>query len=96
MSISKREFIREKFDNFKNFIHSKVKPDLVISEDITNFNTMSEDELIQFAIKYLIPYKISIDYPTKIICEMSELNFNDKSIALIVANYLELFISFIS
>ena len=34
MSISKREFLREKFDNFKNFIQSKVKPDLVISEDI--------------------------------------------------------------
>ena len=96
MSISKREFLREKFDNFKNFIHSKVKPDLVISEDITNFNTMTEEELIQFAVKYLLPYKNSIDYPTKIICEMFELNFNDKSIALIVANYLELFISLIS
>ena len=57
---------------------------------------MTEEELIQFAIKYLIPYKNSIDYPTKIICEMFELNFNDKSIALFVANYLELFISLIS
>ena len=96
MRISKREFLREKFDNFKHFIHSKVKPDLVISEDITNFNSMTEEELIQFAVKYLIPYKNSIDYPTKIICEMFELNFNDKNIALLVANYLELFISLIS
>ena len=57
---------------------------------------MTEEDLIKFAITNLAPYKNSIDYPTKALCEMFELNFNDKSISLIVANYLELFISLIS
>ena len=96
MSLSKREFLREKFDNFKNFIQSKSPENLEITEDVRKFQNMNEEELLHFAITYLIPYKNSIDYPTKVICDMFQLDFKNKSISLIVANYLELFISLIS
>ena len=96
MSISKRQFLREKFDNFKIFIESKTPPHFQPTEDIIEFNNMTEEVLIKFAITHLAPYKNSIDYPTRALCEMFELNFNDKSISLIVANYLELFISLLS
>ena len=96
MSISRREFLREKFDNFKIFIESKTPPHFQPTEDIIQFNNMTEEDLIKFAITNLAPYKNSIDYPTKALCEMFELDFNNKSISLIVANYLELFISLIS
>ena len=96
MSLSKREFLREKFDNFKNFIQSKSPENLEITEDVRKFQNMNEEELLHFAITYLVPYKNSIDYPTKIICNMFELDFNNKGVSLIVANYLELFISLIS
>jgi hypothetical protein len=96
MSLSKREFLREKFDNFKNFIQSKSPENLEITEDVRKFQSMNEEELLHFAITYLVPYKNSIDYPTKIICNMFELDFKNKGVSLIVANYLELFISLIS
>ena len=96
MSISKRQFLREKFDNFKIFIESKTPRHFQPTEDIIEFNNMTEEDLIKFAITHLAPYKNSIDYPTRALCEMFELDFNDKSISLIVANYLELFISLIS
>jgi hypothetical protein len=96
MSLSKREFLREKFDNFKNFIQSKSPENLEITEDVRKFQNMNEEELLHFAITYLVPYKNSIDYPTKIICNMFELDFKNKGVSLIVANYLELFISLIS
>ncbi len=96
MSVSKRQFLREKFENFKIFIESKTPPHFQPNDDIITFNSMTEEQLIHFAITHLAPYKNSIDYPTKAICEMFELNFNDKSISLIIANYLELFISLIS
>jgi hypothetical protein len=96
MSISKKEFLREKFNNFKNFIQSKTPIDLEITDDVKNFQSMTEEELIHFAITYLIPYQNNIDYPTKIICEMFKMDFKDKSISLMVANYLELFIHIIT
>jgi hypothetical protein len=96
MSVSKREFLREKFDNFKIFIESKTPPHFQPNEDIIQFKSMTEEQLIHFAITHLAPYKNSIDYPTKALCDMFELDFNNKSISLIVANYLELFISLIS
>jgi hypothetical protein len=96
MSLSKREFLREKFENFKNFIQSKSPENLEITEDVRKFQNMNEEELLHFAITYLVPYKNSIDYPTKIICNMFELDFKNKGVSLIVANYLELFISLIS
>ena len=95
MSLSKREFLREKFENF-NFIQSKSPENLEITEDVRKFQNMNEEELLHFAITYLVPYKNSIDYPTKIICNMFELDFKNKGVSLIVANYLELFISLIS
>jgi hypothetical protein len=96
MSLSKKEFLREKFTNFKAFIESKAPENLEITDDVKNFQSMNEEELVHFAITYLIPYKNSIDYPTKVICEMFQLDFKNKSVSLIVANYLELFISLIS
>jgi hypothetical protein len=96
MSVSKRDFLRDKFENFKIFIESKTPPHFQPTEDIITFKSMSEEQLIHFAITHLHPYKNSIDYPTKALCEMFELDFNDKSVSLIVANYLELFISLIS
>ena len=96
MSISKRDYLREKFENFKRFIESKTPSDFETNEEIERFNSMSEEEIIQFAISHLLAYKNNIDYPTKSLCEMFKLDFNDKNVSLMVANYLELFISLIS
>ena len=96
MSVSRRDFLRDKFENFKIFIESKTPPHFQPNEDIIQFKSMTEEQLIHFSITHLAPYKNSIDYPTKALCEMFELDFNNKSISLIVANYLELFISLIS
>ena len=96
MSISKRDYLREKFENFKRFIESKSSSDFEPNEEIERFKSMSEEEIIQFAISHLLPYKNQIDYPTKALCDMFRLDFNDKNISLMIANYLELFISLIS
>jgi len=96
MSISKRDYLREKFENFKRFIESKSSSDSEPNEEIERFKGMTEEEIIQFAISHLLPYKNQIDYPTKALCDMFKLDFNDKNISLMIANYLELFISLIS
>ena len=96
MSISKRDYLREKFENFKRFIESKSSSDFEANEEIERFKSMTEEEIIQFAISHLLPYKNQIDYPTKALCEMFKLDFNDKNVSLMIANYLELFISLIS
>ena len=96
MSITKRDYLREKFDNFKRFIESRTPSDLEPNEEIERFKSMSEEDVITFAVTHLMPYKNNIDYPTKSLCEMFRLDFNDKNISLMIANYLELFISLIS
>jgi len=96
MSISKRDYLREKFENFKRFIESKSSSDFEPNEEIERFKSMTEENIIEFAVSHLLPYKNNIDYPTKALCEMFNLNFNDKNISLMIANYLELFISLIS
>ena len=96
MSISKRDYLREKFENFKRFIESKTPSDFEPNGEIVRFKSMSEEDIITFAVSHLLPYKNNIDYPTKSLCEMFKLDFNDKNISLMIANYLELFISLIS
>ena len=95
-TITKRDYLREKFENFKRFIESKSSSDFEPNEEIERFKGMTEEEIIQFAISHLMPYKNQIDYPTKALCDMFKLDFNDKNISLMIANYLELFISLIS
>ena len=95
-TISKRDYLRQKFENFKRFIESKTPPDFEPNEEIERFKAMTEEEIIQFAVSHLMPYKNNIDYPTKSLCEMFKLDFNDKGVSLMIANYLELFISLIS
>ena len=96
MSITKRDYLREKFENFKRFIESKTPSDFETNEEIERFNSMSEEDIITFAVSHLMPYKNNIDYPTRSLCEMFKLDFNDKNVSLMIANYLELFISLIS
>ena len=96
MSISKRDYLRQKFENFKKFIESKTPPDSEQNEEIERFKTMTEEDIITFAVSHLLPYKNNIDYPTKSLCEMFKLDFNDKNVSLMITNYLELFISLIS
>ena len=96
MSITKRDYLREKFENFKRFIESKTPSDFETNEEIERFKSMSEEDVITFAVSHLLPYKNNIDYPTKSLCEMFRLDFNDKNVSLMIANYLELFISLIS
>jgi len=96
MSISKRDYLREKFENFKRFIESKSSSDFEPNEEIERFKSMSEEDIISFAVSHLMPYKNNIDFPTKALCEMFKLDFNDKNVSLMIANYLELFISLIS
>ena len=95
-SISKRNYLREKFENFKRFIESKTPSDFESNEEIERFKSMSEEDVITFAVSHLLPYKNNIDYPTRSLCEMFKLDFNDKNVSLMIANYLELFISLIS
>ena len=95
-SISKRNYLREKFENFKRFIESKTPSDFESNEEIERFKSMSEEDVITFAVSHLMPYKNNIDYPTRSLCEMFKLDFNDKNVSLMIANYLELFISLIS
>ena len=95
-TISKRDYLRQKFENFKRFIESKTPSDFEPNEEIERFKAMTEEEIIQFAVSHLLPYKNNIDYPTKSLCEMFKLDFNDKNVSLMIANYLELFISLIS
>jgi len=96
MSISRKEFLNEKFSNFKIFIASKTPSEFIASNDIERFNAMTEEQILTFAITHLKPYRNNIDYPTRKICEMFQIDFNEKSISLIIANYLELFIHLIS
>lgn len=96
MSISKRDFLNEKFSNFKIFIESKTPSDFIASADVERFNSMSDEQILTFAITNLLPYRNNIDFPTRKICEMFSIDFNEKSISLIIANYLELFIHLIS
>ena len=95
MSISRKDFLNEKFSNFKIFIASKTPSDFIASPDIERFNAMTEEEVLTFAISHLLPHKNNIDFPTRKICEMFQIDFNEKSISLIIANYLELFIHLI-
>ena len=95
-TISKRNYLREKFENFKRFIESKTPSDFEPNEEIERFKSMTEEDVITFAVSHLLPYKNNIDYPTKSLCEMFRLDFNDKGVSLMIANYLELFISLIS
>ena len=95
-TVTKRNYLREKFENFKRFIESKTPPDFEPNEEIERFKSMTEEDVITFAVSHLLPYKNNIDYPTKSLCEMFKLDFNDKNVSLMIANYLELFISLIS
>ena len=96
MSISKRDYLRQKFENFIKFIESKTPSDFETNEEIERFKAMSEEDIITFAVSHLMPYKNNIEYPTKSLCEMFKFDFNDKNVSLMIANYLELFISLIS
>ena len=96
MSISKRDYLRQKFENFKKFIESKTPSDSETNEEIERFKAKTEEEIIQIAISHLFAYKNNIDYPTRSLCEMVKLDFNDKNVSLMIANYLELLISLIS
>ena len=96
MSITKRDYLRQKFENFKRFIESKTPLDFEPNEEIERFKSMSEEDIISFAVSHLLPYKNNIDYPTRSLCEMFRLDFNDKNVSFMIANYLELFISLIS
>ena len=96
MSISKRDYLREKFENFKKFIENNTPSDFEPNEEIERFKSMTEEQIITFAVSHLLPYKNNIDYPTKALCNMFQLDFTNKNVSLMIANYLELFISLIS
>ena len=78
MSVSRKEFLNEKFSNFRIFIASKTPSDFIASPDIERFNAMSEELLLTFAIIHLKPHKNNIDFPTRKICEMFSIDFNEK------------------
>ena len=86
-TISKRDYLRQKFENFKRFIESKTPSDFEPNEEIERFKSMTEEDIITFAVSHLMPYNNNIDYPTKSLCEMFKLDFNDKNVSLMIANY---------
>ena len=90
MSISKRDFLNEKFSNSKVSIKSKTPFDFIASANVERFNAMLDEQILTFAITHLLPYRNNIDFPRRKICEMFLIDFNEKSISLIIANYLGL------
>ena len=45
-TISKRDYLRQKFENFKRFIESKTPPDFEPNEEIERFKSMTLMKII--------------------------------------------------
>ena len=45
-TISKRDYLRQKFENFKRFIESKTPSDFEPNEEIERFKSITEEEII--------------------------------------------------
>ena len=95
---NKRDYLRLKYNNFQLYLisHSTLESnELENNEDINEFNKMTEEEIIVFAIKHLKPYKSNLEYPAKKIMDVFKIDTDNRSNLLMVINYLELILSLI-
>ena len=95
--INKRDYLRLKYNNMQLYLISNSTlntNELENNEDIQEFKKLSEKEIIVFAIKNLKPYKSNLEYPAKKIMDVFKINDN-RSVLLMIMNYLELILSLI-
>ncbi len=95
---NKRDYLRLKYNNFQLYLisHSTLKSnELENNEDIKEFKKMTEQEIILFAIKHLRPYHSNLGYPAKKISDIFKIDTTNRSVLLMVINYLELILSLI-
>ena len=59
-TISKRDYLRQKFENFKRFIESKTPSDFEPNEEIERFKAMTEEDIISFAVSHLYHIRIRL------------------------------------
>lgn len=93
---SKRQWLREKYNNFKMMLIAATtlsSQEFNESEEIKEFINLSEDDLILFCINKLVQFKDHLEYPTNRIVEIFKIT--DQSKKGIIQNYLELFLSVI-
>ena len=94
---NKRDYLRLKYNNMQLYLisHSTLESnELENNEDIKEFKKMTEEQIIVFAIKNLRPYKSNLEYPAKKIMDVFKINDN-RSVLLMIMNYLELILSLI-
>ena len=95
---NKRDYLRLKYNNMQLYLisHSTLESnELENNEDIKEFKKMTEEQIIVFAIKNLVPYKKDLTFPAKKIMDVFKIDTNNRSILLMIINYLELILSLI-
>ena len=96
--INKRDYLRLKYNNMQLYLISNSTlntNELENNEDIKSFKEMSEEQIIVFAIKNLKTYKKDLTFPAKKIMDVFKIDTNNRSILLMIINYLELILSLI-
>ena len=96
--INKRDYLRLKYNNMQLYLISNSTlntNELENNEDIKSFKEMTEEQIIVFAIKNLAPYKKDLTFPAKKIMDVFKIDTNNRSILLMIINYLELILSLI-
>ena len=95
---NKRDYLRLKYNNMQLYLISNSTlntNELENNEDIKSFKEMTEEQIIVFAIKNLKPYKKDLTFPAKKIMDVFKIDTNNRSILLMIINYLELILSLI-
>ena len=95
---NKRDYLRLKYHNSQLYLisHSSLEyNELENNEDIKEFKKMTEEEIILFGIKHLRPYKSNLEFPGKKIMDIFKIDTTNRSVLLMVINYLQLILSLI-
>jgi hypothetical protein len=95
---NKRDYLRLKYNNMQLYLISNSTlntNELENNEDIKSFKEMTEEQIIVFAIKNLKTYKKDLTFQAKKILDVFKIDTNNRSILLMIINYLELILSLI-
>ena len=96
--INKRDYLRLKYNNMQLYLISNSTlntNELENNEDIQEFKKLSEEEIIVFGIKHLKPYKSNLEFPSKKIMNVFKIDTTNRSVLLMIMNYLQLILSLI-
>ena len=96
---SKKEFIKQKYQNFIKILVDKSSltlEELENEPDIQSFKQMTEEDILKFGLSTLQPYKNNLDFPADRVMQTFKIDPNDRSTKLIIINYLELILSIAS